>query len=209
MHNRNLLKGSAVRSSVAIQLLTGWLKGMHWHWFHLHILSTSKTNWHVCHGIKWSQISLQTARSMLWSCLPLVDKIPSPKTWGLRGRFETLTHIHTHTLARWKRMKRRGHDFQHTYQFHVNSHWNAGLSRSLSHKSFFPPFLFLICSSFSQWIWLLDMIYWMTCRLCEPVRSGLSVVWRHIMRFAITTNSTTTGSLRKNWETVLNHDALL
>lgn len=97
MHNRNLLKGSAVRSSVAIQLLTGWLKGMHWHWFHLHILSTSKTNWHVCHGIKWSQISLQTARSMLWSCLPLVDKIPSPKTWGLRGRFETLTHIHTHT----------------------------------------------------------------------------------------------------------------
>lgn len=147
--NRNLLKGSVVRSSVAIQLLTGWLKRMHWHWFHLHILSTSKTNWHVCHGIKWSQISLQTARSMLWSCLPLVDKIPSPKTWGLRGRFETLTHIHTHTHSHGGRGWRGGDT---TFSTLISFMWTAtGMlgwvarfpTRVFSPFSFFNLFLIL------------------------------------------------------------------
>lgn len=78
-----------------------WLKKMHWHGFNLHISTTSETNWHVFHGLKWSQISLQTALSMLWSCLPLVDKIPSPKTWGLWGRLEMLTHTHTHGGRGW------------------------------------------------------------------------------------------------------------
>lgn len=141
---------------MVILALTSWMKKMHWHGFNLHISTTSETNWHVFHGLKWSEISLQTALSMLWSCLPLVDKIPSPKTWGLWGRFETVTHTPHHTHTQWRRMRRRGRNFQQTYQFHANSHWNAGLGPSRSHK-FFSLSLFLSLTLYIFYIFIFSM----------------------------------------------------